>query len=81
MLDAGILAMPLMFSLMGWLLATVVLLGTAVLGVFSTTLMAYVGLAEGTESYHMTIQKTLGSRWMTVFEGLIVFGICGGLVR
>ena len=59
-LCSGILAMPLMYSLMGWLLATLVLIGTAILGVFTTTLMVHVGIAEHTESFHMTIQKTMG---------------------
>lgn len=39
-LGAGILALPLMYSLMGWFLGTLVLAVTACLGVVTTTLMA-----------------------------------------
>jgi amino acid permease len=79
-LGAGILAMPLMFSLMGWLLATIVLCVTCACGIVTTTLMTYVGSYEQTESYHMTIHHTLGKRFVTLYEGLLIAGGLGGLM-
>ena len=72
--------MPLMYSRMGWLLATCILALAAVLGAFTATLMAHVGVAEHTESYHMSIKTTLGAKWKLVYQGLVIFGVFGGLV-
>ena len=79
-LGSGILAMPLMFSLMGWVLGLLALTLTAILGVFTTSLMVRVGIAERTESYHMSIRETLGKRWMHVFQLLIIVGVSGALM-
>ena len=79
-LGAGILAMPLMFSLMGWVLGLLVLAATSVLGVLTTTAMVYVGIAENTKSYHMTVKTTLG-RWPFIaFQLLLIFGALGCLL-
>ncbi len=73
-LGAGILALPLYFSLLGWLLGCVLLVALAALSLFTATLMAMVGLAEHAQSYHMAVQHTLGRPLRICFQWLIIAG-------
>ena len=79
-IDAGILAMPLMLSMFGWLLGSAVLVLVAVLGVFTTRLMIRVGISEGTQSYHMTIATVMGRFYLRVFNVMLIIACLGSLL-
>lgn len=78
-LDAGILGLPLMMSRTGWLLGLIMLACVACLGVFTTRLMIMTGIAEKTQSYHMTVLRTLGKPAASLFQALLIAGTLGSL--
>lgn len=79
-LDAAVLSMPLMMSYCGWLLGLVLFVTLASLGVFTTRLLVMVCIAEHTESYHMTIFRTLGRHVMNFYQVLLIVGTLGSLM-
>jgi amino acid permease len=79
-LGAGILAMPLMYSLLGWFLGTLVLAVVAGLGVVTTTLMAYVASHEHVGSFHLAVKQTIGISAFYVFQVLLIFGALGTML-
>ena len=79
-IDAGILAMPLLLSMCGWLLGSAVLVLIATLGVFTTCTMIEVGLAERTQSYHMTISAVLGRLYVRLFNIMLIVACLGSLL-
>jgi amino acid permease len=79
-LDAALLSTPLIMSYCGWLLSLFLFIMLALLGVFTTRILVTVCIAEHTESYHMTIFRTLGRHVMNGYQVLLIAGTLGSLM-
>lgn len=76
----GSLGLPLAFSLMGYGLATAVLLAMMLVNVATVLMLVRVGLAEGTRSYDLSVRTLLGDKVLHCFQALLIMGQAGAML-